>query len=68
VYSYIRNSIGGDLNEHVGSTRVCFDGVHEGFGYRSRNQEEEGILNFALVYDLFVMNTLFRKSLSPSNF
>jgi hypothetical protein len=29
--------IGGDLNEHVGSIRVGFDGVHEGFGYESRN-------------------------------
>jgi exonuclease III len=41
--------IGGDLNGHVGSTRVGFDGVHVGFGYESRNQEGEGILNFALV-------------------
>jgi exonuclease III len=30
--------IGGDLNEHVGSTRVGFDGVHGGFRYESRNQ------------------------------
>jgi hypothetical protein len=60
--------IGGDLNGHVGSTRVGFDGVHGGFGYESRNQEGEGILNFVLAYDLFVANTLFRKSLSPSNF
>jgi hypothetical protein len=60
--------IGGDLNGHVGSVRVGFDGVHGGFGYGSRNQEGEGILNFALAYDLFVTNTLFRKSLSPSNF
>jgi hypothetical protein len=29
--------IGGDLNGHVGSTRVGFDGAHEGFGYGSRN-------------------------------
>jgi exonuclease III len=42
--------IGGDLNRHVGSTRVGFDGVHGGFGYGSRNQEGEGILNFALAY------------------
>jgi hypothetical protein len=56
--------IGGDLNGHVGSTRVDFDGVHGGFGYGSRNQEAEGILNFALTYDLFVMNTLFRKRVS----
>jgi hypothetical protein len=56
--------IGGDLNEHVGSTKVGFNGVHEGFGYGSRNQEEEGILNFALAYDLIITNTLFRKSLT----
>jgi hypothetical protein len=60
--------IGGDLNGHVDSTRVGFDGVHEGFGYGSRNQEWERILNFALAYDLFVTNTLFKESLSPSNF
>jgi hypothetical protein len=56
--------IGRDLNGYVGSTRVCFDGVHEGFRYESRNQEREGILNFALAYDLFVTNTLFRKRVS----
>jgi hypothetical protein len=60
--------IGGDLNGHVGSTRVGFDGVHEGFGYGSRNQEGEGILNFVLTYDLIVVNILFRKRVSSSNF
>jgi hypothetical protein len=60
--------IGGDLNGYVGSTRVGFAGVHVGFGYGSRNQEGEGILNFALAYDLIVANSLFRKSLSSSNF
>jgi hypothetical protein len=54
----------GDLNGHVGSIRVGFDGVHRGFGYGSRNQEGEGILNFALAYDLSVVNTLFRKRVS----
>jgi hypothetical protein len=56
--------IGGDLNVHVGSTRVGFDGDHGGFGYGSRNQEGEGILNFALTYDLIIANTLFRKRVS----
>jgi hypothetical protein len=56
--------IGGDLNGHVGSTRVGSDGVHGGFGYGSRNQEGKGILNFALVYDLFLTNILFRKRVS----
>jgi hypothetical protein len=58
----------GDLNGHVGSTRVGFNGIHGGFGYGSRNQEGEDILNFALAYDLIVSNTLFRKSFSSSNF
>jgi hypothetical protein len=56
--------IGGDINGHLGSTRVDFDGVHKGFWYVSRNQEGKGILNFALAYILFVMNTLFRKRVS----
>jgi tRNA(His) 5'-end guanylyltransferase len=56
--------IGGDLNRHVCSTRVGFDGVHGGFRYESKNQEGEGILNFALDYDLFLTNTLFRKRVS----
>jgi hypothetical protein len=42
--------IGGNLNGHVGSTRVGFDEVHGGFGYESRNQEGRGILNFALAH------------------
>jgi hypothetical protein len=25
--------IEGDLNKHVGSTKIDFDGVHGGFGY-----------------------------------
>jgi hypothetical protein len=32
--------------------------------YGSRNQEEDGILNFVLAYDLIVANTLFRKRVS----
>jgi hypothetical protein len=54
-----------EKNEYKSSLQMV---VHGGFGYGSRNQEGEGILNFALAYDLFVTNTLFRKSLSPSNF
>jgi hypothetical protein len=54
--------IGGDLNEHVGSTKVGFDGVYGGFMYGSRNQEGEGVLNFALAYNLIVTDTLFRDS------
>jgi hypothetical protein len=56
--------IGGDLNRHIGSTRLGFDEVHGGFGYENRNQEGEGILKFVLAYDLIVVNTLFRKRVS----
>jgi hypothetical protein len=68
VHIFKKLFIGGDLNEYVGSTRICFDGVHGGFGYGSRNQEGEGILNFALAYDLIIANTLFRRRVSSSNF
>jgi exonuclease III len=53
--------IGGDLNGHVGATNVGFERVYGGFGYGSRNQEGEDVLNFALAYDLLIANTLFRK-------
>ena len=53
--------IGGDLNGHVGTSNVGFERVHGGFGYGSRNQEGEDILNWALAYDLLVANTIFRK-------
>jgi hypothetical protein len=32
--------IGGDLNGHVGSTRVGFDGVHGGFGMGVGSKKE----------------------------
>ena len=53
--------IGGDLNGHVGATNVGFEHVHGGFGYGSRSQEGEGVLNFALAYDLLIANIFFRK-------
>ena len=53
--------IGGDLNGHVGATNVGFERVHGGFGYGSRSQVGEDILNFTLAYDLLIANTLFRK-------
>ena len=53
--------IGEDLNGHIGSTSAGFEVVHEGFGYGSRNQEEEEILAFAMAFDLIITNTFFRK-------
>ncbi|ONM58670.1 Retrovirus-related Pol polyprotein LINE-1 [Zea mays] len=53
--------IGGDLNGHVGTSSTSFEGVHGGFGFGTRNQEGEEILNFALAYDMFIANTFFKK-------
>ena len=51
----------GDLNGHVGATNVGFERVYGGFGYGSRSQEGEDVLNFALAYDLLIANTVFKK-------
>ncbi|XP_057249936.1 uncharacterized protein LOC125496482 [Beta vulgaris subsp. vulgaris] len=53
--------IGGDLNGHVGTSRVGFESIHGGFGYGERNEAGSGILNFALAYGLSIMNTWFEK-------
>jgi hypothetical protein len=53
--------IGGDLNSHVGSTNVGYELAHGCFGYCSRNQEGEDILDFVVAYNLVIANTFFRK-------
>ncbi|KAL6548523.1 hypothetical protein OROGR_008944 [Orobanche gracilis] len=53
--------IGGDLNGHVGVSRDGFESVHGGFGFGDRNEAGNGILDFALGYDLGIMNTWFEK-------
>ena len=53
--------IEGDLNGHMGTSNIGFEGVHGGFGYGIRNQEGEDVLRFALAYDMIVANTLFKK-------
>ena len=40
---------------------IGFERVHGGFGYGSRSQEGEDVLNFALAYDLLIANTVFKK-------
>jgi hypothetical protein len=52
--------IGGDLNGHVGSTNAGYELAHGGFEYGSRNQER-GILDFAVTYNLVIANTFFGK-------
>ena len=38
-----------------------FEAVHGGFGYGSRNQEGEEVLDFAVAFNLMIANTFFRK-------
>ena len=53
--------MGGYLNGHVGTTSAGFEVVHKDFGYGSRNQEGEEVLDFAVAFDLMIANTFFRK-------
>ena len=55
--------IGGDINGHVGSTNVGYELAHGGFGYGSRNQEGEDILDFSIANNLVIANTFFRKEI-----
>ena len=52
--------IEGDLNGYVGAINVGFEWVHGGFGYSSRSQEGEDVLNFALAYDLLILDSEYR--------
>ena len=39
--------LAGDMNGHVGSSNVGYDGTHGGFGYGDRNVDGSRILEFA---------------------
>ena len=51
----------GDMNGHIGSSNVGYDGTHCGFGYGSRNTDGSRILEFADGLNLVICNTLFTK-------
>jgi len=51
----------GDVNWHVGSSNVGYDGKHGGFGYSSRNADGSRISEFADGLNLVICNTLFTK-------
>ena len=53
--------IGGDRNGHVGTSHYGFDSVHRGLSFGKRNEPGNLILDFALSYDLILVNTWFRK-------
>jgi len=51
----------GDMNGHVGSSNVGYDGTHGGFGCGSSNADGSRILEFADGLKLVICNTLFTK-------
>ena len=53
--------IGGDFNGHVGKEADGYQGIHGGFGYGTRNNEGERILEMGAALDLVVCNTFFKK-------
>jgi len=53
--------LAGDMNAHVQSSNVGYDGMHGGFGYGDRNAVGSRILEFAAGLNLVICNTLFMK-------
>ena len=53
--------IGGDFNGHFGGNSGGYEAVHGGFGFGERNSGGVAVLDFAIAYDLLVVNSLFKK-------
>ena len=53
--------VGADLNGHVGNENNVIGRVHGGCGIGERNPEGEHIIDFALSFDMAIVNTYFRK-------
>jgi len=53
--------LAGDMNGHVGSSNVGYDGMHGGFQYTDRNADGSRILQFADELNLVMCNTFFIK-------
>ena len=54
-------SLGGDFNGHIGSRGEGYEMVHGGLGYGVRNSWGVSILDFAVAYELSIVNSYFRK-------
>ena len=53
--------LGGDLNGHIGTDRRVISRIHGGLGMGERNEEGESIVDFAMAFDMALMNTFFMK-------
>jgi len=50
-----------DMNGHIESSNVSYDGTHGGFGYGDRNADGSSTFKFADGLNLVICNTLFMK-------
>ena len=53
--------LGGNLNGQIGTQADGYDMMHGCFGYGERTSEGVTILNFAIAFDLTIVNTFFKK-------
>lgn len=53
--------VGADLNGHVGSENEAIGRVHGGHGIGERNPEGESVVDFAVSFDMAIVNTFFEK-------
>ena len=53
--------IGGDFNGHIGAEVGGYDTTHGRFGYGERNNGGISVLDFAVAYELVVVNSFFKK-------
>ena len=53
--------VGGDLNGHIGTSNRVISRIHGGLGMGERNEEGETIIDFALAFDMALVNTFFTK-------
>ena len=55
------DKIAGDFNGHIGRTGDGYDMVHASFDYGERNNGGVSILDFAVAYELAIVNSNFKK-------
>ncbi|XP_068204616.1 craniofacial development protein 2-like [Palaemon carinicauda] len=51
--------IGGDLNGHIGRNRQVLERIHGGWALGDQNQDGERAMDFAVAFDMAVINTFF---------
>ena len=53
--------VGADFNGHVGYGNEVIERIHGGYGIGERNLEGESIVDFAMSFDMAIVNTFFQK-------